>query len=187
MSPILDLPEVRDRVLRWTVDEYERLVEVGIVNKDAELIRGIVIERVSKSPLHRALAKWIYDHFQLHLPSGYVAFTESPLRLKDSEPEPDLSVVRGSERDYRGTHPTTAELVIEVSVSSAALDRQNTSLYAEAGIKEYWIVLGREESIEVYSEPVGGAYHQKRLVARGETLSCGSVPRLEIAVDDLFA
>jgi Uma2 family endonuclease len=74
---------------------------------------------------------------------------EDPLTLKDSEPEPDIAVVRGSESEFFHAHPTTAELVIEVAVSSPVLDREAASLYAEAGVKEYWIVLGTTRQIEV--------------------------------------
>jgi Uma2 family endonuclease len=187
MSAILELPEVRERVLRWSVDEYEHLVEAGVIHKNAELLRGIVIERVSKSPLHRALAKWIYDQFQLRLPAGLVTFLESPLRLADSEPEPDVSVVRGSTDEFRRRHPTTAELVIEVAVSSAALDRENAVLYAEAGITEYWIVLGPERMVEVYRDPLNGVYRSKRLYRQDEILACAAFPELGFRLNDLFA
>ncbi len=72
---------------------------------------------------------------------------EEPLSLADSEPEPDISVTRGGEGDFSSAHPTTAELVVAVAVSSPALDRENASLYAEAGVKEYWIMLGTEREL----------------------------------------
>ena len=96
-------------------------------------------------------------------------------------------IVRGEESDYDEVHPTTAELVVEVAVSSAALDRVNASLYAEAGVPEYWIVLGEERRIEVYRQPENGVYQQKRLHAVGETLACESVPGLQAPLEDWFA
>lgn len=98
-----------------------------------------------------------------------------------------LSVVRGERRDFREAHPTAAELVVEAAVNSAALDRENASLYAEAGVKEYWIVLARQQQVEVYRCPVGGVYQEKRLCERGETLVCESAPELRVALDELFA
>jgi len=187
MSEILDLAEARERVLRWTVDEYEHLVESGAIRKSAELVRGIIVERMSKSPLHRALAKWIYDRLQIQLPAGYVAFLESPLRLADSEPEPDVSVVRGLEADFRRRHPTRAELVVEVAVSSAVLDRESAGLYAEAGVREYWIVLAGERSVEVYCDPVGGVYQRKRLYCDDEMLICEATPDLTLSLPEMFA
>jgi len=76
---------------------------------------------------------------------------------------------------------------VEVSVTSAALDRENASLYAEAGVAEYWIVLGAERQVEVYRQPENGVYRQQRLYAAGETLPCESVPGLSVTLDDWFA
>ena len=76
---------------------------------------------------------------------------------------------------------------MEVAVSSAALDRANASLYAENGVAEYWIVLGAEQQIEAYRQPENGIYQQKRLCSAGETLACGSVPGLQVALADWFA
>ena len=140
-----------------------------------------------KSPLHVFLAKRFYDRFQKQLPEGCTVHQEGPLRLADSEPEPDVAVVRGSERDFIARHPTTAELVVEIAIGSAALDRENASLYAEAGIKEYWIVLGEERRIEVYRQPENGVCQQKRVYVAGETLACESVPGLQAPLEDWFA
>ena len=75
--------------------------------------------------------------------AGMDAFVckEDPLTLADSEPEPDLAVIDGKIKDYDYIRVTTARLVIEVSVSSLALDRAKAAIYAAAGIPEYWIVL----------------------------------------------
>ena len=104
----------------------------------------------------------------------------------DSEPEPDISITRGGERDFLQAHPTTAELVVEVAVSSPALDRQNASLYAEAGVKEYWIVLGREQRVEVYCRPENGRYQETRLFEVNDTIECLSVPGVRLSLAELF-
>jgi Uma2 family endonuclease len=187
MSAILEIPEVRQRVSHLTVEEYHRLDEVNEKGRRTELLRGIVIEKMSKSPLHRTIASRLYQLFLARLPTGLSVWKEEPLGFSDSEPEPDISVVRGTEADFLATHPTTAELVIEVAVSSPALDRENASLYAEAGVKEYWIVLGPERTVEVYSRPEGGRYQQSRLFGLNDTLECSSVPGVLIRVADLFA
>lgn len=178
---------MRARVRRWPVSEYEQLVEQGVFGKNVELIRGIVVEKMAKSPLHCSIAKWLYDRMLPVLSAEYVLRFESPLRLADSEPEPDVAIVRGTADDVRRTHPTTAELVVEIAVSSAALDRANCGLYAEAGVKEYWIVLAKEEQVEVFTAPQEGVYALKRVVARGEVLSSVVVPGIELPLGELFA
>lgn len=187
MSAILDLPEMRALVARWSVKDYERLGEEGILDQGVELIRGVIVQKMSKSPVHRALTKQIYDFFMALRLAGYVVFQEAPLRLADSEPEPDAAIVRGEESDFAERHPTTAELVVEVAISSAVLDRENASMYAEAGVREYWIVLKRERAVEVYRQPEHGIYRQKRLYAAGETLVCESVPGVNAPLAEWFA
>ena len=187
LSAILDLPEARARIALLSVDAYEALAEKGLVEKRAELIRGIIVKKMPKSPLHRKLNRRIYGGFHGQLGTGFVVFQGCPFRLVDSMPEPDVMIARGEEGGYDTQHPTTAELVVEVAVSSAALDRENASLCAEAGVPEYWIVLGNEREIEVYRQPENGVYQQKRLYAVGETLACASVPGLQAVLADWFA
>lgn len=187
MSTILDIPGVRERISRLSVEEYHRLDEFNENGRRTELIRGIVIEKMSKSPLHSALAKRLYDLISSILPPGLVIRREDPLSLADSEPEPDIAVVEGNEAEFFEKHPTTASLVIEVAVSSAALDRENASLYAEAGVKEYWIVLGEARQIEVYRRPMGGSYREKNLYSTKDQVQCVAVPQVRFPVSDLFS
>jgi len=141
---------------------------------------------MAKSPLHRILAKRLYDFIVSILPNVFFVLKEEPLTLADSEPEPDISVVRGAEADFLTAHPSTAELVVEIAVSSPTLDRQNVLLYAEAGVKEYWIVLGRERKIEVYRKPEGGRYLETALFEANDTLQCSTVPEIRIRLGELF-
>ncbi|MBI4572140.1 MAG: Uma2 family endonuclease [candidate division NC10 bacterium] len=78
-----------------------------------------------------------------------------PLALDpSSEPEPDVTVVRGSPRDYRDAHPSAALLVVEVADTTLSHDRdQKGSLYARAGVADYWIVNLVDQVLEVYRDP----------------------------------
>src|SRR5437773_10245269 len=99
MSAILEIPEVRRRVSPLSVEEYHRLDEFNENGRRTELVRGIVIEKMAKSPLHRSIAKRLYDTIYRILPRGFIVLQEAPLTLADSEPDPDVSVARGSEAD----------------------------------------------------------------------------------------
>ena len=162
-SAILEIPELRARLSPLSVEAYEALAKIGALDKRAELIRGMILKKMPKSPLHRRLTRPVFLFLLAWQRSGWAVFTEAPLRLLDSEPEPDVMIVRGAVSDYDAVHPTSAELVVEVAVSSVALDRENASLYAENNVTEYWIVLGEERRIEVYRQPENGVYQQKRL------------------------
>lgn len=186
MIAILDLPEVRRRVSRLSVAEYHRLGELTENGKRTELIRGLLIEKKSKSPLHTSIARRLFRLLLPVIPSGYFISKEEPLTLRDSEPEPDFAVVRGSEDEFRGAHPTTAALVIEVAVSSVDLDRELASVYAEAGVDEYWIVLARNRAVEVYRRPENGQYQEKTVVEGNCPLASVALPGVAVALPDLF-
>ena len=178
---------MRARIAPLSVEACEALVEKGLVDERTELIRGILVKKMSRSPLHSDLTKRIFLRLLSFQRNGYAVFSERPLRLVDSMPEPDVMIVRGVDGDFRIKYPTTAVLVVEVAVSSVAQDRENASLYAEAGVSEYWIVLGNERQVEVYRQPENGVYQQKRLYLAGETLACTSMPELQAVLAEWFA
>ena len=184
-TAILDIPEVRKRVQRWSVEQYEHLVEQGELAKNNELIRGLIIEKMSKSPLHGSIAKRLYDSFLRRIPSGFSVRQDLPLSLADSSPEPDIAIALGTDRDFDKRHPNTAALVIEVAVSSVALDRENASLYAEASVDEYWIVIPRTRKVEVYRFPEVGVYREVQTVSEGR-LECVSITGVSVDLADLF-
>ncbi len=185
-AAILEIPEVRQRVSPLSVEEYHRLDEHNERGRRTELIRGFVIEKMSKSPPHRIIASRLCRRLLAQLPKGFCVWKEEPLTFLDSEPEPNISVTRGKEEDYAKAHPGSAELVVDVAVSSPALDRANAALYAEAGIREYWIVLGAEQRVEVYRHPEGGHYRELRVLGSQDTLECASFPSVHLTVRELF-
>lgn len=183
---ILDIPEVRQRLSRLSVAEYHRLAEFSAHGRRTELIRGIVVEKMSKTPLHRMVCSRLFKLLLAQVPKGCTVWKEEPLTFADSEPEPDISITRGTESDFASAHPSTAELVVEVTVSSPALDRANATLYAEANVREYWIVLANEQRIEVYRRPEHGRYQQMETRSIDATLACDAFPNLKVRLSDLF-
>jgi Uma2 family endonuclease len=186
MAAILEIPEVRQRVSSLSVEQYHRLGDYNERGRRTELIRGIIIEKMSKSPLHRMIGSLLYSWLSAQVPKGFSVWKEEPLTLADSEPEPDISITRGELRDYSARHPASAELVVEVAVSSPVLDRENAALYAEAGVKEYWIVLGCEQRVEVYRRPEQGRYQEMRGLSAEDWLECVAVPGVRLQVRQLF-
>src|SRR5438093_6836054 len=183
---ILEIPEVRARVSPLSVEQYHQLPEFNTNGRRTELIRGVLIEKISKSPLHSGVASTLYDLLRPLVPAGFWLRKEEPLTLRDSEPEPDLSLVPGAHHDYAARHPASAALVIEVAVSTAAEDRALADLYAEAGVEEYWIVLPVERRVEVYRRPQAGAYLDCQVVEAGVTIVCASLPSIRLHLSDLF-
>ena len=186
MSAILDVPEIRAQVYRWTVANYRALAEDNPAFHRAELIRGIIVQKMSKTPLHDFLVSGIVVLLQRAARPGTLVRQEASLLLADSVPEPDVAVVCGERGEYRDRHPTAAALVVEVAVTSLAADREKATLYAEASVGEYWIVLAETERVEVYRRPEGGTYLDRRTYRRGETIEAVDVTGGTVAVDSLF-
>src|SRR5437773_2286492 len=119
-----------------SVKAYHALTEMGLVPKQTELLYGQVFHKMSKSPVHSFLALRLLRLLQALVPTGYLCRPKQPITCQDSEPEPDLAVVWGREEDYRQEHPRTAEVVIEVCVTSHDYDRSRLRAYANAVVKE---------------------------------------------------
>jgi len=151
------LPDIDEelRLHRFTVDEYEKMSELGIIplNARTELIEGVVIDMSPKGILHNALINQLAEFLFPLLSGEWFPSCEKTLRLSDSEPEPDIVVLRGRARDYLMRHPTPSDvgLLFEVSDSTIRFDRKDKArIYAKYGVPEYWIINLVEECVEIY-------------------------------------
>jgi len=169
-----------------SVAAYRVLGEAGLIPRNTELIGGFVYTKMSKSPLHSYLVQFLHDALAAALPVGCLLRTEQPLTCGDSEPEPDLAVVAGLKEDFRKDHPHTAELVIEVSITSHDYDRSKLPAYAAAGVKECWLVLGPEKQIETHSLAKDGQYTLHSVHGPGDSLSSVALPEFTLFLDALF-
>jgi Uma2 family endonuclease len=148
-------------VHRFTVAAYHRMIEAGILDEDVpvELLEGWVVPKMPRSPLHDAVIARLHNKvLGPRLPVGWYCRSQSAVTTSDSEPEPDLSVVRGAEFEYVARHPGPADLglVIEVSDTTLRKDRGvKGRVYARAGIPFSWMVNLPDRRLEVYSDPSG--------------------------------
>ncbi len=186
MNSILDVPEIRASVHRWTVADYRALAEDNPAFRHSELIRGIIVEKEMKTPSHNSLVDAVAEYLRHHVQEKFWVRQEASLQLADSVPEPDVAVVAGARRDYLDRHPTTAALVVEVAVTSLAADREKATLYAEAGVDEYWIILAEAGQVEVYRRLEAGAYRERHTYGHGKTIEAVGVTGEPVAVEALF-
>jgi Uma2 family endonuclease len=187
MTAVLDVPEIRERVSPLSVAEYHQLGEFNENGRRTELIRGIIIQKMSKSPLHRFIADQLRRILEVQITPDFTLFSQDPMTTIDSEPEPDVMVVRGALADFRVAHPTTAELVIEVAISSLEIDRVKALIYAEAGVKEYWIVCPEEKQVEIYRLPGAQGYAERTVLAAPAVVECAAVAGVRVDFGALFA
>ena len=165
---------------RFSVDEYHQMIQIGILgeNDNVELIEGYVVNKMSRNPPHDSAIRILSKYLERLLPPGWDFRVQSAITLSDSEPEPDLAVVRGDFRSYGTHHPHAADigLVVEVAESGLAFDRADKErIYARAGIETYWIVNLVHRQIEVYTQPTGPSaspgYARRDDVALGGSVS----------------
>jgi Uma2 family endonuclease len=178
---------------RITVDEYERIIASGSLNepKRVELIDGYMVTKMAKSAEHGFTIKEVVKGLEGRLPTGWTWRKEEPVRIPAyDEPEPDISIVRGSDADYRHRIPVAGEvgLLVEVSATNVGADRQQGNLYGRSGIPVYWIVNLIDRQVEVYTDPGPAGYTSRKDFPSGQQvpvvldgLSCG-----QIAVDDIL-
>ena len=182
-KPVVRSPQV------WPlgVKAYHALGDLGLIPEKTELLYGQIFHKMPKSPFHAYLLRVLLKLLQSAVPEGFIVSTEQPITCADSEPEPDLSVVRGVITDFRDAHPRTAELVIEICVSSHEYDRSKRRAYASAGVKECWLVLGPEKQIEVHRQPLGEQFAEHALHGPGGSLTSAAAPSFTVELDRLFA
>lgn len=183
MSALLEVPAIRQRAFPVSVELYHRLTE-GL---KTELLRGTIIEKVSKSPLHIFTVTRLHKILAGQIGPECTIIVEGAISTADSEPEPDLCVVRGGIEQFRTALPATAEFVAEVAVSSLEIDRVKAEIYAEAGVKEYWIVCPSQKRVEVYLPGEPNRFGPPMVASAPAVLESTALPGVKVDLGELFA
>jgi Uma2 family endonuclease len=145
---------------RFSVPEYHKLIEIGLLTEDdnLELLEGYLVNKMARNPPHDCSIQLTSSAIQAIGASGWCVRIQSAVTLPDSEPEPDITVARGTARSYAAHHPGPTEIgaLIEVADSTLAGDRLDKSrIYARALVPVYWIINLVDRQIEVYEQPSG--------------------------------
>jgi Uma2 family endonuclease len=171
------------------VEQYHKMLETGILarNERYELIRGFIYKLMPIGSQHIYKVKKLERSLEDCLADDSVVFTQSPVQfLDDSEPQPDILVVKPPLERYRERLPQIEDvlLIIEVADSTLAFDRTTKAeLYAEMGIPEYWIVNLKKNLLEVNRNPdrEERLYREKLTLGEGEKVSVETLGKCEIA------
>ena len=159
---------------RFTVDDYHRMAETGILKPDAkvELIDGEIVDRLPIGPFHSGSVYRLTRWFSQKANGRWLVASQGPLQLGDSDmPEPDLMLLRPTVDDYTTRHPVAGDvfLIIEVADSSLTFDQNvKLPLYAKAGIEEVWILNAPQKQLEIYRQPQFLGYESKTVLKQGE-------------------
>ncbi|MEG4799156.1 Uma2 family endonuclease [Microcoleus sp. ARI1-B5] len=177
---------------KWTVKEYQKLGEMGFFHPEerVELISGNIIKMSAKGTAHTSATRRTATLLRDLLENLAAVYTQDPIALDDnSEPEPDIAVVRIDPFDYATHHPTPSEvyLIIEVADSSLAYDREiKAQIYARSGIVDYWVVNVNERQLHVFREPADDGYQSEVILEETASISPLQFPAFNIAIQELL-
>jgi Uma2 family endonuclease len=178
--------------LRFSVARYEQMIDSGILteNDPVELIRGEIVEKMPIGNQHAACVKRLNQQFSEVFRQKITLGVQDPVRLADSEPEPDLSLLKPRDDFYVSGKPTASDVLLVVEVADTTLDYDRDiklPLYAENGIAEYWIVNLLDRWLEVYRQPQSdGTYRLAQTLRPGDQVSLEALPGVAFAVADMF-
>ena len=153
---------------RWTVQEYDAMLKNSILTERdrVELVNGQIIEMSPQNPPHAAATNRATNLCNTLFTGLALIRTQTPVVLNDnSQPEPDIAVVRRDDKEYSHRHPTADDtlLIIEVLDETIYFDLNEKALaYAKSSIEDYWIIDVRRRQVHILRQPVDGVYMQKK-------------------------
>ncbi len=184
---------------QFTVDEYHRLIDWGFFaeQENIELIRGDIIQISPKRTPHSVCNSLLWKALYNLIGEQAEIRVQEPIFIPpNSEPEPDLVIAVTKDDDYLSSHPSPGDIlvVMEISDSTLQYDQETKlSLYAEAGISNYWIFNLGENHLEVYTQPFSDNkgqfyYRSKQIVLSNETktISIPDFDSLELDLAKVF-
>ena len=178
---------------RFTVAEYHRMAEVGILGEDSrvELIRGQIVDKAPIGAPHLGMVNRLNRLLAGVLAGRGILSVQNPVRLDDgSEPEPDVVVLRPRADDYQTATPCPPDVLLLIEVADTSLDDDRAikvPLYAENGIAECWIVNLLDRLVEVYRQPGNDRYADVRRAGPGDVLDVALLPGVALPVAELFS
>jgi Uma2 family endonuclease len=186
-------PETRVERWRFTVDDFYRMGELGIIPPDArvELVDGDVFKMAPIGSHHQGSVDALDEMLRERLGRRVTISIQGPLNLGPyGTPQPDVMVLKRRDDHYRTANPTAPDvfLVIEVSDTTLAHDRDTKGpMYARAEVAEYWIADLARSRLLVFCQPAHGEYRSMQVLVPGDTVQPASFPDVSIAVAEIFA
>lgn len=180
------------RPWRFTVDDFQRLAEAGILKEDerVELVDGEVVEMAAIGSHHAGRLKRIIAALRSRLSDDVILAVQDPLELDGlRQPQPDVMLLRARADFYIDSHPTPADVLLLIEIADTSLDYDSTGkadMYSRAAIAEYWLVDLTRSMVLVHTDPTGVGYTQVEPRRRGDGWAPRSLPDLAITWEDIF-
>lgn len=168
------------------------MILAGIISTQdcVELLEGYIVEMVPQEPPHASTTSSFGNDFVMLFADKAWVRQQLPITIPpNSEPEPDIAVVRLDPNRYMDAHPSPEDvyLLAEVSYSTLKFDReQKSTIYAQANIPEYWVIDVKNKQLLVFREPKNDSYQTQYTLSASDTISPKSFPEIALKLSTLF-
>ncbi|EAZ90615.1 Uma2 family endonuclease [Crocosphaera chwakensis] len=176
-------------IAKWSVEDYHKIIKTGILNdRPVELLEGNIIEMSPEEPLYRKKCDAVADYLREKL-KGYAKVYEAhPITLSASEPESDIAIIRLPVSLYDNHHPYPEDIYWLIEISDKTLSKdlhQKRLIYAEAEIREYWVIDVEKRELKVFKNVLNGDYQQEETYTTG-MISSLAFPEIELSVEKMI-
>ncbi|MGK7902689.1 MAG: Uma2 family endonuclease [Hormoscilla sp.] len=177
-------------LIKWSVEDYHQMIETGILSdRPVELLAGEIVEMSPETPIHYNTARRGSKYLENLLEAVAEVRFNGPITLANSEPEPDIAIVRRLGSIYDDRHPEVDDIfwIIEVAKTSLKKDLDlKSTIYARAGIQEYWVLDLSAKQMVVFRNPQNGKYLTKQTLTGGKIIPL-AFAEIEVAIERLLA
>lgn len=177
---------------KFRTNEVYQMIRIGILPEESgwELIDGEIIQKMPTGSKHAGTVKRLNRILTNLFTDDAIISIQDPIHIDEhNEPEPDVALLKPRDDFYEENHPKPEDvlLLIEVSDSTLEYDRETKkTMYAEAGIKEFWLVNLKQDLVETYTDPANGVYYEMKIFGRGETASSKHITALSLETDGIL-
>lgn len=177
-------------LMKWSLKDYHNLINNGLLtDKNVELLEGELIEMPPESPLHSYITRTSTQYLREKLKGLALVIEAHPITLTNSEPEPDIAIVKSHSHNYKNRHPFSEDIFLLIEVSNKTLSydlSEKKNIYAKEGIKEYWVVDINNRQIHVFFNPANNDYLVKNNLSTG-IITPQFFPDLQLLIEELFS
>lgn len=174
---------------QWSLEEYHQMIAAGILHdRPVELIAGEIIEVAPESPLHRYFLVEAVKYLRQLLIGVAEVYEAHPVTLGDSEPEPDIAIVKLADHCYKTRHPAPGDIYLLVEISDTTLNydlEQKKKIYAGAQIPEYWVISVQQKQVMIFQAPQADDYQVQTVVSQGDLILAG-LPTIKISLSKIL-
>ena len=176
--------------IKWSIDDYHLMIKSGVLNnRVCEFIEGEIIEVSPESPLHRFTNDSVAEYLREQFAGLAKIFESHPITLDNSEPEPDIAIVRLPNTNYLNRHPYPEDIYWLIEISNTTLEddlNRKKRIYANAGINEYWIIDLKNTELIVFREPSQNDY-KTRVTFNNGAIAPVFFPNIQLNVERMLS